>query len=88
MSAAPSTRDERICGAVVITDVLSERTYHGTLPNGKRVLAFYPRGRVGTALTAGDRVIIELSLFDFSEGEIVEVVALCSGAVRGSKTEP
>mgnify|MGYP000955674301 CR=1 FL=1 len=79
----PSTRDERIRGPVVITEVLSERTYHGTLPNGKRVLAFYPKTRVGTPLSVGDRVVIELSLFDFSEGEIVEVTALCSVAARG-----
>lgn len=69
----------------MITEVLSSRTYHGTLPNGKQVLAFYPKSRVGSQLTAGDRVVIELSLFDFSEGEIVEVTSLCSGAARGNE---
>lgn len=80
-----STRDERIRGPVVITEVLSERTFHGTLPNGKQVLAFYPKTRVGAPLAVGDHVVIELSLFDFSEGEIVEVTSLCSGAVRGNE---
>lgn len=87
MSETPSasTRDERIRGPVVITEVLNERTYRGTLPNGKIVLAFYPRTRVGQALSVGDRVVIELSLFDFSEGEIVEITALCSDAARGNQ---
>ncbi len=83
--AAPTTRDERIRGPVVITEVLSVRTYHGSLPNGKRVLAFYPKTRVGRPLSVGDRVVIELSLFDFSEGEIVEVTSLCSGEARGDE---
>lgn len=80
-----STRDERIRGPVVITQVMNERTYRGTLPNGKVVLAFYPRTKVGRPLNIGDRVVIELSLFDFSEGEIVEITALCSDAARGNE---
>jgi len=85
-SEAPiSTRDERIRGPVTIAEVLSERTYRGSLPNGKQVLAFYPKSRVGQPLGVGDKVIIELSLFDFSEGEIVEVTALCSDAARGDE---
>jgi translation initiation factor IF-1 len=77
------SRDERIPGRAVITEVLSERTYHARLPNGKVIFAFVPRLRMTEPLQIGAEVSVALSLYDFSEGEIVESGAVCSDAVRG-----
>ena len=64
--------DKRVRGQAIITEVLGERTYQARLPNGKVILAFYPRLRVGPVLSVGTEVSVALSLYDFSEGEIVQ----------------
>lgn len=64
--------DKRVRGTAVITEELGDRTYHARLPNGKVILAFYPRLRVGRALDIGEEVTVAISLYNFSEGEIVQ----------------
>ena len=70
-----ATHDQRITAPAVITEVLDDRTYSARMPNGKMMLAFYPRLRVGPALKADDAVTLAISLYDFSQGEIVETPA-------------
>ena len=64
--------DRRVPGKAVITEILGERTYRAHLPNGKEILAFYPRLRIGVPRSVGEEVRVALSLCDFSEGEIME----------------
>jgi translation initiation factor IF-1 len=57
----------------VVVEVLSPRTYRVGLANGHRLLGFVTRpaepGRAGFG--PGDRVQLELSAYDLSEGRIV-----------------
>ena len=60
---------ERIVPArVVITEVLSDRTFRGTLPNGRAVFIFVQRMTPAPPINAGDAIIAELSVGDFSRG--------------------
>jgi translation initiation factor IF-1 len=70
--------DQRVRGRAIIVEPLGERLWRARLPNGKLILAFYARLRVGRPLAPGDEVTVALSLYDFSEGEIVDSGALCS----------
>ncbi|MBL9116423.1 MAG: hypothetical protein JNJ83_15560 [Verrucomicrobiaceae bacterium] len=70
--------DKRIIGQAIITEVLGDRTYHARLPNGKVIFAFFPSHRNEPQLAIGADVQVALSLYDFSEGEIVGIESLCS----------
>ncbi|HXU76177.1 MAG TPA: translation initiation factor IF-1 [Methylomirabilota bacterium] len=56
----------------VIVEALANGTYRAELANGHRLLAFVPgRARLKFAgLAVGDKVNLELSSFDLSEGRI------------------
>lgn len=75
--------DKRIIGQAVIKEVISDRTYHASLPNGKVIFAFFPSHRQEPQLAVGAQVRVALSLYDFSEGEIVGTDRLCSVGTRG-----
>lgn len=57
----------------LVVEVLSNRTYRVELANGHRLLGFVPgAARPGQAVFGpGDRVRLELSAYDLSEGRIV-----------------
>jgi translation initiation factor IF-1 len=57
----------------VIVAVLSERTFRVELANGHRLLGFLTRRSRETvgSLNEGDRVTVQLTPFDLSEGRIV-----------------
>lgn len=57
----------------VIVEVLANRTYRAELANGHRLLAFVA-GRAkwnAPRLAAGDKVRLQLSPYDLSEGRIL-----------------
>ena len=66
--------DIRIPAPVILTEILCERTYRGTLPNGKVILVYEKRNRVQQQQQrqVGERVTVGLSLCDFSSGAIVD----------------
>jgi translation initiation factor IF-1 len=57
----------------VIVQILSEKTYRVELANGHRLLGFVPgRAKTGMArFAAGEKVQLQLSPFDLSEGRIL-----------------
>jgi len=59
--------------AGIVVEALSNRTYQVELINGHRVFAFLSRReRAGFAQVApGDRVMLEMSPYDLSEGRII-----------------
>ena len=57
----------------VVVEVLSARTFRVELANGHRLLGFVP-GKARSSLASpvvGDKVRLELSPYDLSEGRIV-----------------
>ena len=61
--------DVRILAPAVVREIISERTCHAALPNGKIVFGFIDQP--GLTITEGAKVKISLNLCDFSKGEIV-----------------
>jgi translation initiation factor IF-1 len=57
----------------VIVEVLPNKMYRVELTNGHRLLAYVPgKARLSFAqLAAGDRVRLEMSPYDLSEGRII-----------------
>ena len=56
----------------VIVEVLPNRTYRVELVNGHRLLGYVPgKARMTFAGRVGDKVRVELSPYDLSEGRIV-----------------
>jgi translation initiation factor IF-1 len=54
-----------------IVEVLGTKIFWVVLPNGHRVLGHLPGGSSGSHnLNRGERVILEMSPFDFSKGRI------------------
>jgi translation initiation factor IF-1 len=66
-------REDAVKAAGVVVEVLANQTYRVELPNGHRLLAYVAgRARSGFGpLAPGDRVNLEMSLYDLSEGRIV-----------------
>lgn len=57
----------------LVVEVLSSKTYRVELPNGHRLLGFVA-GRAkpeAPGLKPGDKVRLEMSLYDLSEGRIL-----------------
>ena len=56
-----------------IVEVLSERVFRVQLPNGHRLLGFIPGNtrRLVPRFAAGDKVNLQLSPYDLSEGRII-----------------
>ncbi len=66
-------REDAIKVEGVILEVMSDRTCRVELANGHRVLAFVP-GKAKLSFvrfSPGDRVTLEMSPYDLSEGRIV-----------------
>jgi hypothetical protein len=75
------TKDEGMAGrervvraSVVIRQTITDRTFRGTLPNGREIFIFVPRMIPLPLISTGDTVIASLSLGDFSRGEFVQAV--------------
>lgn len=65
---------ERVVPArVVITKVQSERTFRGTLPNGRDIFIFVQRMTPSPQISGGDAIIAELSVGDFSRGRFARL---------------
>jgi len=66
-------REDAVKVAGVVVEVLANQTYRVELANGHRLLAYVAgRARSGFGrLALGDRVNLEMSLYDLSEGRIV-----------------
>lgn len=56
---------------VIIRERLSDRTFRGTLPNGKVVLVFVPSDEPAPDLRGGEQIIGALSLADFSRCKFI-----------------
>lgn len=63
--------DVRIKAPVVICEVINERLYRASLPNGKIILAFTRVLDRIPPLNVGDSIFVLLSLSDFNEGRLV-----------------
>lgn len=61
---------ERIPASVVIEEVLTDRTWHARLPNGKQILAFARPRSPQRTLNVGDRIEVWMTVEDFSRGEV------------------
>jgi len=56
----------------VVVEVLPNRTFRVELPNGHQLLAYATgKAKAAFAAQAGDRVTLQLSPFDLSEGRIM-----------------
>jgi hypothetical protein len=64
-------RDTRIPAEVVLTELLDNRTYYGTLPNGKKIFVHESGLSAPHPRSVGEHVRVGLSLCDFSRGEIL-----------------
>ena len=62
---------ELIESTVTITEVLSDGSFHATLPNGKVILLYRRRQSPTREMSVGDQAIASLSVQDFSCGEWV-----------------
>ena len=66
-------REDAIQVEGIVAEVLPNRTYRVELANGHRLVAFLP-GKTRSSfvrLAPGDRVRLELSPYDLSEGRVV-----------------
>ena len=66
--------DVVIPATVVIRETLTDRTFRGTLPNGRSIIIFVQRMSPLPQVTPGDTVVAALSPADFSRGKFVQVV--------------
>lgn len=66
--------ERTVAANVVIHETVSDRTYRGTLPNGREIFIFVQRMSPLPRISPGDTVIAELSLGDFSRGKFVQIV--------------
>ena len=53
-----------------IVEVLGNKICWVVLPNGHRVLGHLPKRHLGAELQTGQRVVLEMSPFDFSKGRV------------------
>jgi hypothetical protein len=63
--------DVRIPASVILTTLLSPRTYEGTLPNGKLIFVHEAGPTAPHPRTVGEQVTVALSLCDFNRGQIM-----------------
>ena len=68
------SREGAIKAEGIVVEVLPNKTCRVELKNGHRLMAFYPgRARLRLPrLAPGDKVNLEMSPYDLSEGRIVE----------------
>jgi hypothetical protein len=63
--------DVRIRTKVIISEVLSDRTYRASLKNGKSILAYAQSLDCIPPLKVGDEYHVLMSLCDFDDGRLV-----------------
>ncbi len=63
--------ERTVFATVVIHEKIRERSFRGTLPNGRGITVFVEAMCPLPVIVAGDRVTAELSLGDFSRGKYV-----------------
>ncbi len=66
------SKDDTICGEGVVVETLPNGTVRVEMPNGYRALGYVP-GRKRAAfgpLTMGDKVMLEMTPYDLSQGRI------------------
>lgn len=68
---------------VVIHEILSERTFRGTLPNGREVFIFVERMTPPPQIATGEVIIAELSVGDFSRGRFARMADAQQTASNG-----
>ena len=78
-------RDIPVPAEVIIESVLTERTFRGHLSNGRSIFIFVPRMAPLPQIEAGDRILANLSLSDFSRGEFSQLLE--RGQAVGSTAE-
>lgn len=74
--AARMNADESIVLSAVVEFGLAPRAFRARLPNGHRLVAFFPPGRdIGghSAVESNTRIRVRMSPFDMGRGEIVEI---------------
>lgn len=64
---------DKIETVVTIREVLTPRTCHATLPNGKVIFAFTSKDLADLPLMAGGRARVQTNVADFSRGEMLEM---------------
>jgi translation initiation factor IF-1 len=70
----PGEQSEKIVLDVRLDEVIHNAAFRGRLSNGHEIVAYIPawsRGPGGITAKPGDTVLVSLSPFDMSRGEIV-----------------
>lgn len=62
---------DKILTVAVVREVLTSRTCHAALPNGKIIFGFTPKEDADLPLTEGTQVRVQLNVADFSRGEML-----------------
>lgn len=71
-----------------IIEVLSPRTAHAALPNGKRLFAFVPAREAAQELRVGTAVRVRVALADFSRGQVIGPSPTAVTAPPSGTTDP
>lgn len=72
-SPAPVIIPDKIETIVTVREVLTARTCHAALANGKIIFGFLAREVADLPLVEGLRVRVQMNVADFSRGEILAV---------------
>lgn len=62
---------DKIEAVVTIHTVLTERTCHAALPNGKIIFGFTSKNVTNLPLQEGGKVRVKMDVADFSRGEML-----------------
>ena len=62
---------DKIQTSATIREVITPRTCHAILPNGKPIFAFTSKKLDSLPLEAGGQVIVQMDVADFSRGEML-----------------
>jgi len=57
---------------IVIRDIVNDRTWNGTLPNGKHIIAFARLRSARPDLKPGDTAQVWMKVDDFGRGELMQ----------------
>ena len=64
---------DKLHTSATIREVISPRTCHAALPNGKVIFAFTPKDAATLSLREGGKVRVRMNVADFSRGEMLEL---------------
>jgi translation initiation factor IF-1 len=62
---------DKIHTSATIREVITPRTCHAALPNGKIIFAFTSKKTETLPLHGGGKVIVQMDVADFSRGEML-----------------